>query len=95
MSNRAFDVNIPREKEAVIVPKRVLIFGKDTCPYTKAAREDYARRGFEVEYIDVTKDERGMKRMLTFSGEKRVPVIIEKVEKPGEEVNVIVGFGGT
>ncbi|MBI5560877.1 MAG: glutaredoxin family protein [Deltaproteobacteria bacterium] len=74
--------------------KKVLIFGKDTCPYTVAAREDYAKRGFEVEYVNVEKDPKGMKKMFTFSGGKRVPVIIEKAEKPGERIKVTIGFGG-
>lgn len=69
--------------------EKVIIFGKDECPYTSGAREDYARRGFYVEYINVKKDKAGMKRMLGHSGGRReVPVIVE-----GEKVTI--GFGGT
>jgi len=67
----------------------VLIFGKENCPYTAAAREDYARRDIEVEYIDVRADRADMERMLGYStGHRRVPVIVE-------EGKVIIGFGGT
>jgi glutaredoxin 3 len=56
----------------------VLIFGKDTCPYTRAAREDYEKRGLDVEYVNVTKDPDGLQRMLRYSGGRRdVPVIVE------------------
>ncbi len=67
----------------------VLIFGKENCPYTAAAREDYARRDIEVEYIDVRADRADMERMLGYStGHRRVPVIVE-------EGKVTIGFGGT
>ena len=67
----------------------VIIFGKDSCPYTLAAREEYAPRGADLEYVDVTKDAAGMQRMLVYSkGKRRVPVIVD-----GEQVQI--GFGGT
>ncbi|MFQ5862347.1 MAG: UXX-star selenoprotein family 1 [Candidatus Brocadiales bacterium] len=69
--------------------EKAIIFGKDDCPYTTGARDDYARRGISVEYINVKKDPQAMKRMLEFSaGRREVPVIVE-----GEKVTV--GFGGT
>jgi glutaredoxin len=68
---------------------KVLIFGKDTCPYTQAARDDYAGRRFAVEYFNVKKDPKALERMLEYSmGERRVPVIVEGGR-------VTVGFGGT
>lgn len=67
----------------------VLIFGKDTCPYTRAAREDYEKRGLDVEYVNVKKDPDGMQRMLRYRGGRRdVPVIVE-------DERVTVGFGGS
>jgi glutaredoxin 3 len=67
----------------------VLIFGKDSCPYTEAAREDYARRKVPFQYINVKKDPDGLNRMLEHSGgERRVPVIVDNGE-------VTIGFGGT
>ena len=68
----------------------VLIFGKENCPYTAAAREEYERRDAEVEYFDVKKDRAALERMLGYSsGHRRVPVIVE------EDGNVLIGFGGT
>lgn len=68
----------------------VLIFGKENCPYTAAARDDYARRDVDVEYIDVKKSPDAMEQMLTYSGgHRRVPVIVD------EDGSVKIGFGGT
>ncbi len=66
----------------------VLIFGKDTCPYTEAARADYARRKVAFEYINVKKSPAGLDRMLEYSGGRReVPVIVENGK-------VTIGFDG-
>ena len=68
----------------------VLIFGKENCPYTQRAREDYAARGHQVEYLDVKRSRAEMTRMLEYSGgARRVPVIVEETGK------VVIGFGGT
>jgi glutaredoxin len=65
-----------------------VIFGKDNCPYTQAALEEYRRRG-DVDYVNVTRSRADLDRMLVHSGGKRrVPVIVE-----GEKVTI--GFGGT
>ncbi|HEX5475274.1 MAG TPA: UXX-star (seleno)protein family 1 [Vicinamibacterales bacterium] len=67
----------------------VLIFGKDTCPYTQAARDDYARRQVPFEYVNVKKSAADLTRMLQYTGGRRdVPVIVD-----GEQVTI--GFGGT
>lgn len=67
----------------------VLIFGKDACPYTLAARDDFERRKVQFEYLNVKKNPADLERMLTFSkGKRQVPVIVE-----GSKVTV--GFGGT
>ena len=67
----------------------VLIFGKDTCPYTTAARDHYRDTGVAFEYLNVKKHPHELERMLRFSGGRRdVPVIVE-----GERVTI--GFGGT
>lgn len=67
----------------------VEIYGKDTCPYTTAARQDYAARGFEVRYVDVKRDATGMRRFLELSGgDRRVPLVLE-----GGRVSI--GFGGS
>ena len=54
-----------------------------------AAREDFAKKNTPVEYLDVKKDQEGMKRMLEFSdGRRSVPVVVE-------DGNVTIGWGGT
>jgi glutaredoxin 3 len=67
----------------------VLIFGKENCPYTAAARADYDSRDTDVEYIDVRKSREAMEQMLGYSGgHRRVPVIVD-------DGKVTIGFGGT
>jgi len=68
--------------------ERVAIFGKDTWPYTTAAREDFARRKIPFDYINVKHDARELARMVEISGGRRVPVIVENGK-------VTIGFGGT
>jgi glutaredoxin len=68
----------------------VRIYGKDSCPYTQAARDDHARRGIAFEYVNVKKDAAELQRMLTYSGGRRaVPVIVD------DDGRVTIGFGGT
>jgi glutaredoxin 3 len=68
----------------------VRIYGKDSCPYTLAARDDYARRGVAFEYLNVKKNPAELERMLTFSaGRRAVPVIVDDTGQ------VTIGFGGT
>jgi len=63
------------------------IFGKDTCPYTRAAVEAYRAKGGV--YINVKQDPAQLARMLEFSkGQRRVPVIVDNG-------NVTIGYGGT
>jgi len=65
---------------------KVLIYGKDGCPYTDQARSAYGNRAV---YVDVKEDASGLQEMLRLSGGKRqVPVIVE-----GEKVTI--GYGGT
>ena len=68
--------------------QKVLIFGKNTWPYTNAAREAYAQEGKTVEYHDVISDSSKLDLMLKHSGgARKVPVIVENN-------NVTLGFGG-
>ena len=68
----------------------VTIFGKDSCPYTQAARDDYEQRHVAFEYINVKKHAAGLERMLVLSqGRRAVPVIL------GDDGSVTIGFGGT
>jgi glutaredoxin 3 len=66
----------------------VIIYGKDSCPYTGDAREHYARLG-EMQYVNVKKDAAALQRMLELTGgQRRVPVIVA-------DGKVTIGFGGT
>jgi len=67
---------------------KVLIFGQDLWPYTSRAREDYSRRRIPFDYINVLKDAEGLKRMLEYSKNREIPVIVEGGK-------VTIGFGGT
>ena len=67
----------------------ILIFGKDTCPYTSAARDHYTKGAVAFEYVNVRKNPADMERMLALSqGRREVPVIVD-----GDTVTI--GFGGT
>ncbi len=67
----------------------VLIYGKDACPYTQAARDDYEARKVPFRYINVKKDRAELDRMLALTrGRRQVPVIVEAGK-------VTIGFGGT
>ena len=68
----------------------VVIYGKEHCPYTQAARDHYTGLGIPVEYVNVKADRAAMAKMLELSGNiRRVPVIVEESGK------VTIGFGGT
>jgi glutaredoxin len=68
---------------------KVLIFGQDLCPYTAAARADFARRKVPFEYINVLADDAALERMLQLTkGRRKIPVIVDAGK-------ISVGFGGT
>ena len=67
---------------------KVIIFGKNTWPYTTAAREAYANKLKDVEYLNVLDDPEQMDVMLKYSkGSRKVPVIVE-------QEMVTIGFNG-
>ena len=67
---------------------KILIYGKSTWPFTNAAREAYAKKNIDAEYIDVLESEKNMNAMLKYSdGRRKVPVIVE-----GDEITI--GFNG-
>ena len=68
--------------------EKVLVFGKDTWPYTTEAREAFAKQGKEVEYLDVHGDDDALKSMLEYTnGVRKVPIIVEQGK-------VTIGFNG-
>ena len=67
---------------------KILIYGKDTWPYTNDAREAYKKKGLDVQYFDVGSDADQLKTMLKYSeGVRKVPVIVD-------QDNVTIGFNG-
>ena len=67
---------------------KIFIYGKDTWPYTKAAREAFNKQGKKVEYHDVRQDADKLKDMLEYSdGMRKVPVIVDQDK-------VTIGFNG-
>ena len=68
--------------------EKVLIFGKDAWPYTRAAREAYDQKEKEFDYLDVVSDPDQLDAMLKHTnGVREVPVIVEAGE-------VTIGFDG-
>jgi glutaredoxin 3 len=56
----------------------VLIFGKDSCPYTQAAIREHEQQGIPFKYVNVKTSAAEMQRMLTYSrGVREVPVIVD------------------
>ena len=67
---------------------KILLFGKDAWPYTRAAREAFAKEGRQVDYFNVATKASHLDAMLKYSnGTRKVPVIVE-----GETVTI--GFDG-
>jgi len=55
----------------------VTIFGKEKCPFTRAAVDALKKEGTEVVYIDVLKSPEMMDKMLVYSGGgRKIPVIV-------------------
>ena len=81
-------IEIPLTQKESTVSEKVLIFGKDAWPYTRAAREAYAKSEKEVEYFNVVSEPKQLNKMLKYSkGERQVPVIVEGG-------SVTIGFDG-
>lgn len=69
--------------------KSVIIYGKDTCGYTSDARQNYASKGYVVDYRNVKENPADLEEMLKLSNNQRlVPVIVE-------DGKAAIGFGGT
>ena len=68
--------------------EKVVIFGKNTWPYTTEAREAFKKKGRNVEYHDVLSDKTQMESMLVYSkGGRKVPVIVDQGK-------VVIGYNG-
>ena len=68
--------------------EKVLIFGKDTWPYTTKAREAFAKENRELAYFNIVSDIDELNTMLKYSGGiRKVPIIVDGS-------NVTVGYKG-
>lgn len=67
---------------------KAIIYGKSTCPFTKAAIDDYTDKGIYFDYIDIVEKPDQLEMMLKYSkGERKIPVIVN-----GDTVST--GFNG-
>ena len=67
---------------------KILIYGKNTWPFTNSAREAYKKKGIEIDYRNVIENPLELDEMLKHTdGKRKVPVIIE-------DGIVIVGYNG-
>jgi glutaredoxin 3 len=58
--------------------RTVTVYGRDGCPFTRAARESLEAEGREVAYVNVRKDLAGLEKMLSLSGgSRRIPFIVD------------------
>lgn len=57
---------------------RTIVYGKDSCPHTKAALDDLTARGISYDYIDIIENPAELDGMLKLSkGERKIPVIVD------------------
>lgn len=65
-----------------------MIFGKDDCPYTTKARQDYKKQCKPFIYVNVENNPHGLEKMLEYSnGDYVIPVIVNV-----DEGNVEIGY---
>ena len=67
-----------------------MIFGKNDCPHTKKAREDFLKQNKSFVYVNVDSDPKGLEKLLEYTdGKYMVPVIVNV-----DEGNVEIGYTG-
>ena len=67
-----------------------MIFGKDDCPHTKKARDDFKQMNRAFVYVNVDTNSHGLEKLLEYTeGKYIVPVIVEV-----DEGNVEIGYTG-
>lgn len=55
-----------------------MIFGKDDCPHTKKAREDFLKQNKSFVYVNVDNDPKALEKLLEYTdGKYMVPVIVD------------------
>lgn len=67
-----------------------MIFGKNDCPHTKKAREDFLKQNKSFVYVNVDSDSKGLEKLLEYTnGQYIVPVIVDV-----DEGNAEIGYTG-
>jgi len=67
-----------------------MIFGKNDCPHTKKAREDFLRQNKSFVYVNVEDDPKALEKLLEYTdGKYMVPVIVDV-----DEGNAEIGYTG-
>lgn len=51
----------------------IIVFGTPTCGWCKKVKDYLSKNGFTYKYIDVLKDEAGLKDMIRKTGQQGVP----------------------
>ena len=55
-----------------------MIFGKDDCPHTSKAREDFLKQNKSFVYVNVDNDPKALEKLLEYTdGKYMVPVIVD------------------
>jgi len=67
-----------------------MIFGKEDCPHTRKARDDFKKMNRAFVYVNVDTMSHGLEKLLEYTEGKYIfPVIVEV-----DEGNVEIGYTG-
>jgi glutaredoxin len=63
-----------------------MIFGKDDCPHTQKALAAFKKQHKSFVYVNVDKDQDGLKRLLDYSNDQYVVPVIVNVDEDSVEI---------
>tara|TARA_B100000809_G_C14896214_1_gene444515 strand:+ start:533 stop:751 length:219 start_codon:yes stop_codon:yes gene_type:complete len=63
-----------------------MIFGKDDCPHTQKALAAFKKQSKSFVYVNVDKDQDGLKRLLDYSNDQYVVPVIVNVDEDSVEI---------
>lgn len=66
----------------------ITIYTKTGCPYCKAAKEDFVKRGIKFDEINVSEKPEKIDELVKLAGVRKVPVLVE-------DGKVTVGYKGS
>jgi glutaredoxin len=67
--------------------KEVTIYTKPGCPFSKADKDDFQKRGIKFKEISISENPKAVEEVTKLAGKRVVPVIVE-------EGKVKIGFNG-